>query len=239
MRYVFASKYVRNKIVLDVACGAGYGSHFLATSGAKRVFGVDIDKRAVSFAKEYYTHPRVTYIQGDITNLPFPDEFFDVIISFETIEHLPQPEACVREIRRVLKDNGIFICSTPNIKYTKHPPYHLHEFYPNEFFDLLESNFREVKRYGQYISYFQRLDDLFMPKARLLKVASSILSILPKGRIIGKIIKSKVTKPTYTNPSMICPLKIDQIDISVFDKNKVVSLRGRGILRIMIGVCKK
>ncbi|MHA1665055.1 MAG: class I SAM-dependent methyltransferase, partial [Candidatus Njordarchaeales archaeon] len=68
-----------------MACGDGYGSHFLAIRGAKIVFGVDISEIAVRVAKRYYAHPNVEYIQGDVLNLPFPDNFFDVV-SFETIE---------------------------------------------------------------------------------------------------------------------------------------------------------
>ncbi len=236
MRYVFASEYTKDKIVLDAACGCGYGSHFLAISGARKVIAVDIDRKALKLAKNHFSHPKVTYLQGDVTSLPFPDSYFEVITSFETIEHLSNPADYIQEIQRILKDDGIFICSTPNTKYTRHPAYHLHEFSPDEFFNLLDKNFREVEKYGQYISRFQRLNDLIRQK--IIGLASAVLLILLK----NKNIESKISKIIYSRPSQDPsqrPQKIDEIDVSTMGKNKVTPLENKRILRIMVGVCKK
>lgn len=234
MRYVFASGYVKDKIVLDVACGAGYGSHFLAIKGAKKVYGVDIDKNALKIARTYYSHPSVEYIRGDVLSLPFPDNFFDVIVSFETIEHILDTEKYISEIKRVLKPDGIFICSTPNIKYTMHPEYHVHEFYPEEFWELLERNFRNVEKYGQYISILQRFRDIVTPK--IIGVLSKTLSLLPYVKDLTQmLLQRKVIKQNVS----IKPLRIIELDIKRMVKNRVVPIgTSNGILRIMVAVCK-
>jgi|Deesub1362B_J571_1020462.scaffolds.fasta_scaffold00891_7 ubiquinone/menaquinone biosynthesis C-methylase UbiE len=238
MRYVFASNYVKNKIVLDVACGAGYGSHFLAIKGAKKVYGVDIDENALKIAKTYYVHPNVEYIKGDVLKLPFPNNFFDIVVSFETIEHISDTEKYITEIKRVLKPRSIFICSTPNIKYTKHPKYHVHEFYPKEFWELVERNFKGVERYGQYISYFQRLNDMIMLKPRIFNIVSRVLSLSPYGDTIKENIQ-KVLYDDVKQDTLIKPLKINEMDVSMFSKNKVVPIEAsKGLLRIMVAVCE-
>jgi len=241
MRYVFASSYVKDKIVLDVACGAGYGSHFLAIEGAKKVYGVDIDKNALKIAKTYYSHPNVEYIRGDVLSLPFSDNFFDVIVSFETIEHILDTERYISEIKRVLKPDGIFICSTPNIKYTMHPEYHVHEFYPEEFWELLEKNFRKVEKYGQYISIFQRFKDIVGPKidgikSKIIGIISKTISLIPCIKIVYKRYYNYKSKNINKHFN---PLKITELNIEYMVRNRVVPIdASNGILRIMVAVCK-
>jgi len=241
MRYVFASNYVKGKIVLDVACGSGYGSNYLARKGAKMVFGVDLDNKPLEIARKFYSLPNVKFIQGNVLELPFPNKFFDVVISFETIEHLYETDEYIAEIKRVLKKGGIFICSTPNIKYTQHPPFHVHEFYPDEFYSLLENNFFKVEKYAQYITYTQRLNDIFRPKARIYRLISKILSLVPEGRKVKQIIKKSLKRSSAktNNNITIKPLKIEDSFIPMMNSNKVVLLDSRkGILRIMVAVCK-
>ena len=241
MRYVFASNYVKGKIVLDVACGSGYGSNYLARKGAKKVFGVDLDNKPLEIAKKFYFLPNVEFLQGNVLELPFPDEFFDVVISFETIEHLYETDKYIAEIKRVLKKDGIFICSTPNIKYTQHPPFHVHEFYPEEFYSLLENNFSKVEKYAQYITYTQRLNDIFRPKARIYKLISNVLNSIPGGKKIKQIIKKspKHISKESKNDIGINPIKIEKSLIPMMESNKVVPLNSKkGILRIMVALCK-
>ena len=88
-RYIFASRFVKDKIVLDLACGAGYGSSYLYQKGAKIVVGGDYSSLAIEHAKAHYAQQDgLFFIRFDATQLPFKDEVFDVIASFETIEHL-------------------------------------------------------------------------------------------------------------------------------------------------------
>jgi len=146
-RYIFASQFVKGKKVLDVSCGNGYGSHYLAESGrANEVIGVDISKKAISYAKRNYNHKKVRYIEMDAQKLDLDPNHFDVVISFETIEHLPNYEKFLQGVKKCLKKDGLFIVSTPNKKtYPSGNPFHIKEFNFQEFNDLLRDRFKEVK----------------------------------------------------------------------------------------------
>src|SRR5687768_2236578 len=89
-RYKHAAPYVRGLRVLDLACGSGYGSHHLATSGAQSVLGADISSEAVEFARSHFVRDNLRFEVGDAQNLTIVDDAsMDAVISFETIEHLP------------------------------------------------------------------------------------------------------------------------------------------------------
>ena len=152
-RYVFARDLVKNKKVLDVACGAGYGTVLLAESAAE-VFGVDISEEAVLYAKENYSAKNVNFIAADVEKLPFENDFFDVVVSFETIEHVDEKkqEKFLSEVKRTLKRDGIFVISTPNKEIYKNRGenhFHVSEFTFDEFKKVLESNFKNVKMFAQ------------------------------------------------------------------------------------------
>lgn len=112
-RYVFAMHpFCTHKIVLDCAAGVGYGTQILSWA-ADAVYGIDIEPAAIEYANEMYSTDNTTFMVGDATKIPFPDGFFDVVVSFETIEHLKEPEKFVDEAWRVLADDGVFIVSAP------------------------------------------------------------------------------------------------------------------------------
>jgi SAM-dependent methyltransferase len=126
-RYLIARNYVGGKRVLDVASGEGYGSHLLSKSAAS-VVGADISGNAVSHANKRYAHDGLHYVAADCTQIPEPDASFDVIVSFETIEHMTEHEAFIREVDRLLAPGGLFIISSPN-----RPVYSDKTGYKNEF----------------------------------------------------------------------------------------------------------
>ncbi len=135
-RYSFALPYIKNKDVLDIACGTGYGLAFLKST-ANSVTGVDVDIEAALQAKSECDE-RARVLLGDGTNLPFIDKSFDVVTSFETLEHLHARTRFLSELKRVLKPHGLLILSTPNANYTKpvngkpHNKYHIFEYKPEE-----------------------------------------------------------------------------------------------------------
>jgi SAM-dependent methyltransferase len=155
-RYVFAGRLVKDKRVLDVACGAGIGTHYLLEAGAQSCLGLDIDAAAVDYARAAYKG--CCFTQCDATNLCLPDESVDVVVSFETIEHLGNQLRFLQECNRVLSPGGILICSTPNRKvhrWANRNRYHFHEFKVDEFEVLLKTVFSDVQLYGQNnIMYF-------------------------------------------------------------------------------------
>jgi cyclopropane fatty-acyl-phospholipid synthase-like methyltransferase len=155
-RYIFAAGLTQQKAVLDVACGTGYGLSYMAEKRAGRAVGVDLSWEAVSYARERFGgNGRINFICADGTRMPFADGSFDVIVSFETIEHIKKYGKFLAECRRVLKQGGLLVCSTPNRRiFSPHlekpiNTFHVKEFWPDEFHRLLSRYFTEVTFYGQ------------------------------------------------------------------------------------------
>ena len=112
-RYAFVASIVRGQRVLDAACGEGYGSFMLAHTAAQ-VTGVDISADAVAHARERYAKDNLSFVEGSVTRLPLPDACVDVVVSFETIEHLAPQREMLAEFRRVLTPSGVLAISSPN-----------------------------------------------------------------------------------------------------------------------------
>jgi len=157
-RFEFACQFVKDKIVVDCACGSGIGSQMFAQASAQKIFAFDLSADAIKSAIANFQQPNIIFQQGDATNLPTPDHSADVYISFETIEHLPDAEKFLQEVKRVLKPDGIFICSTPNrtitnphTKITDMPwnKFHIQEYTQEEFTDLLKKYFSTIELRGQ------------------------------------------------------------------------------------------
>ncbi len=137
-RYLIGREYVTGKRVLDIPCGEGYGSNLLATR-AESVLGIDISSEAVAHATARYDKENLRFIAADCTDIHEPDASFDVIISFEMIEHITTQEVFLREVVRLLKPGGMFIISSPN-----RPEYSDRTGYKNEF-HLKELDQTELK----------------------------------------------------------------------------------------------
>lgn len=112
-RYVLAAGVVAGKRVLDAACGEGYGS-FLLAQRAKAVTGVDVAPAAIEHARARYGRENLAFAEASVTSLPLPDASIDVVVSFETVEHLREQEAMLAEFRRVLAPDGVLVISSPN-----------------------------------------------------------------------------------------------------------------------------
>lgn len=150
-RYEFAKQFCAGKLVLDIACGVGYGSACLAET-AKEVVGGDISEEAILYAKEHYQKENIRFKVMNAGHLEFPDKYFEVVCTFETLEHLENQEKYIAEAKRVLTDEGVFIVSTPYAKrtiYKPKNPYHKIEFSREDFQSLLERYFSKVEIFGQ------------------------------------------------------------------------------------------
>ncbi len=158
-RYKFAKEFVKDKAVLDLACGEGYGS-FLLSSSAKKVLGIDIDSETIKHASLKYLKDNLKFISGSMTNIPLSGEkIFDIIVCFEAVEHIKEQEQFIKEVKRLVKEDGILIISTPNTYiYSQKSdynifknPFHLKEMGYEKFSGLLKNNFKEVFIYGQKV----------------------------------------------------------------------------------------
>ncbi len=161
-RYRFAQSFVRGLRVLDVACGVGYGTAMLAQADASEVIGIDIDKGAIDYAQRRYgaiagvrfARASALHLTGIVRNP------IDLCVSFETIEHLEEPEKFLRDVREILVPSGRLIISTPN-RYLYcpgntdgvHPanPFHRIEWKVDEFISLLSGCFEVKTVLGQVL----------------------------------------------------------------------------------------
>jgi ubiquinone/menaquinone biosynthesis C-methylase UbiE len=152
-RYSIALEFVKNKTVVDIACGEGYGSSILSKI-ANDVIGIDIDENTVSEAIEKYKNPNLTFLVGSTDMIPIDTESIDVVVSFETLEHHDKHHEMYSEIKRILKKDGILIISTPDKKNysdikNRVNPFHVKELYLSEFRELTSKYFRNVTIYFQ------------------------------------------------------------------------------------------
>lgn len=151
-RYVFAKQHVKDKRVLDIACGTGYGSNFLHGRGAASVVGVDLSAEATRYASGRYKKLGLEFLVADAQEMPFRSSSFDAVVTMETIEHLHNHKRFLQECHRVLSPGGTFVCSTPNGELSSPNPYHLKEFPPNELRQLLATHFDQVVLLG-YVQF--------------------------------------------------------------------------------------
>lgn len=152
-RYHFAALFAAGKSVLDAGCGTGYGTALLAGQAAEAV-GFDISPEAVSYAAANY--PGARFLVGPADAFPAPDGAVDLVTAFEVIEHLPDWQALIEEAHRVLKQDGVFLVSTPNQLYYSETraeagpnPFHVQEFELPAFEEALARVFPFVRILAQ------------------------------------------------------------------------------------------
>src|SRR6185369_460506 len=157
-RYAFARRYAEGRRVLDAACGEGYGTALLGAKAAEAV-GVDIDTRSIQHAQSAYGSATIRFVEGSCTALPFADASFDIVVSFETIEHLDAADQppMLAEFARVLKPAGLLIISSPNKRlYSDARDYanefHRHELYRDGLSALLAKAFPAQRWFHQQVA---------------------------------------------------------------------------------------
>ena len=154
-RYVVVAPIAKGKRVLDAASGEGYGSVLLARDAAS-VVGVDVSATAVAHAQQRYTRPNLKFVAASVTALPLPDASIDLVVSFETIEHLAEQAPMLAEFRRVLAADGVLVISSPNRPVYNEGGgidnhYHVRELDRAELAALLTPVFPEQDWYGQRV----------------------------------------------------------------------------------------
>lgn len=167
--YMNAAKIVEGKRVLDLGCNTGYGTSILS-SKAKWAAGVDVSERAIAEARRKHSNEGITFKVTDGITIPFEDKSFDVVTSFQVIEHLVEYDSFFNELKRVLAPGGVAILTTPNALLRLDPgmkpwyEFHVREFSPSELEVALDAFFGEVRILGVradeplYSIEFNRLD---------------------------------------------------------------------------------
>lgn len=153
--YHFFSRYVSGKQVIDAGCGSGYGSMILAEAGAASVVGIDIDPRAIRYARRHYRHPALEYRVGDCQRLDLPVSICDLIVSSNLMEHLHEPERFLRSAYKALIDEGVLLLAIPPItneylmRENQAIRFHVSNFYVDQWLEL----FSEI---GWTVSIFRQ-----------------------------------------------------------------------------------
>ena len=171
-RYAFARPLAHGLRVLDAACGEGYGSALLADA-AEEVLGLDISPQAIAHARvRYGTRANLRFDVADCTALDhLPSASFDLIASFETLEHVEAQERMLDGFARLLKPGGLLLVSTPDKRNYSDIPgtvneYHVRELYRDQFEALLASRFAAHRLFGQKLLFQSALWDVTDPARR-------------------------------------------------------------------------
>lgn len=180
-RYAIATKYIKDKVVLDIASGEGYGTNLLSKNACK-VYGVDISKEAVDFSRKKYPNTNIEFIMGSIEQIPMPDNSLDVVVSFETIEHVNNHDLVMKEIKRIIKPKGLLIISSPVKNYGAiKNQYHLKELTTTEFQKLLRKYFNFNKFYSQQFFVGSLIEhNMDTTKKKRIKFEGDFLNIVDK-----------------------------------------------------------
>jgi ubiquinone/menaquinone biosynthesis C-methylase UbiE len=166
-RYRWAREFAKGR-VLDIACGVGYGSAILRQNErVTKYVGMDCSEEALAEARTVYAADGVLFAKGDANALPFPDGAFDTVVSLETIEHLSQPEAAVKEFARILSPIGCLVGSVPTRAYEElasaihgENPYHLTVFDFEDIQALLGRYFKQIRFYAATVDVVTRFRNL-------------------------------------------------------------------------------
>ncbi len=190
-RYGFAVQYVSGLRVLDIACGTGYGLSILGESTSFLV-GADLDFEAIKKARSEISNDTTAAMVADCCRLPFANETFEAVTSFETLEHLEFRSQFLSELRRVLTPSGVCIISTPNANYTQpvngrpRNPFHVFEYSPEEFTSELEEHFGYIKLFGQNLNPRFVISPFWEDQEKLVVTPKNFLTLLV-WRVLNKL----------------------------------------------------
>jgi len=181
-RYCFAVNFSKGKDILEVACGAGQGLGYLARRGRK-VFAGDYTERLIKEAKRYYKE-RVPLLRLDAHFLPFMDHCFDVVIFYEALYYLAEPEIFIQEAYRVLREGGVLLIASVNKDWSEFnpSPFSTHYFSVPELGHLIERNGFRVEFFGAFSA---------VPRTMKGKIISAIRKFAIAFHLIPKTMKGK------------------------------------------------
>lgn len=185
--YRFSEKIVEEKKVLEIGFGDGYGSFYLAPY-VKDLIAIDLFFKNIALAQKKYQHKNLKFLAMNGYELAFKERIFDAVLAFQLIEHIPRAfhNKFLQEIKRVLKEDGFLILTTPNLlclqkkgrEYAKNPHHDL-EFSDRMLFDLLKEYFSRIDIYKVDYSFKQRFF-LRLKKIGLFKYLPSAFNPVDK-----------------------------------------------------------
>lgn len=189
-RYQWAAQLASGRSVLDAGCGTAYGTQLLAGAGARKVVGVDIAEPMLDAVRPRMPQA-VTLTAGDLNQIPYSDDRFELVVCFEVIEHFEDPFSVLDELVRVMAPNAVLAISSPNRGvYQEGNPHHFHEFRPDELEGELSSRLANVRLFRQhnYISSAVLSDENFQRAAHAPLVDVDMY----------KLVSGELDRETYT-----------------------------------------
>jgi ubiquinone/menaquinone biosynthesis C-methylase UbiE len=194
-RYKFALKKVPDGgVVVDAACGTGYGSEMLAEKAGK-VIGLEINDHALQWARTHHQKRNIEYKIANLNEqLPVSSESCDAVASFETLEHIKDQNNMLSEFKRILKPGGQLVISSPDReiitdKAHTENKFHIHELSKKELVGLLRSHFTLEELYGQtkYASlpWYKRAIKLLV-KLDVFKLRRTIVKVFGLKLVVHK-----------------------------------------------------
>ena len=222
--------------ILDAACGVGYGSNYLSRKLNCSVTAIDRSTEALKIANALFNASNINFLEDDCHTLASAASNgpYDVIVSFETLEHLPHPEKFLESCFQNLKVNGDLIISTPN-QLISSPngnltwEYHEKEYTPAEFMEiLLSTGFSNIKLYGQKLTETGKLRDQF--RAELNRIYSN--PFIRLGRLVQKILR----KRPYL---AVLPEQLEDFEIESYATPDEIANAGSNAPFVLIAVCTK
>jgi ubiquinone/menaquinone biosynthesis C-methylase UbiE len=175
-RYEFAAKVISGGVVLDVATGTGCGGMHLLALNPQITELVAVDRNRHDLWRKCTDSAvhKVHFVAANASQLPFPDNCFDYVVSFETIEHLPDEKPFLRAIHKTLKRSGKLIISTPNwgVESLAKTPnlYHINHFSQRRLTETLERHFQNLESFGQRPYTWYEKPPAFPGKGLLLRL---------------------------------------------------------------------
>jgi glycosyltransferase involved in cell wall biosynthesis/SAM-dependent methyltransferase len=213
-RYLFALQFCEGKRVLDVASGEGYGTYLLSRA-ASSVEGLDVSDAAVAHAAGRYRADNLAYRVSDCTALPAPDGSIDVVVSFETLEHVAEQDRFLSEVRRVLRPSGLLVMSSPDRTTYSPPgkppnPFHVRELTAAEFESLVSRYFAHAVFGGQKAT----AGSLLLPEHGSPERLECFSGPDPARLQRGETLASPVYVVAVASPSPLPPLRWSILDDS-------------------------
>jgi ubiquinone/menaquinone biosynthesis C-methylase UbiE len=247
--YKFTEQFSHGKHVLDFGCGSGYGAARISEV-ADCVYAVDVSEAAISHAKGRYQRKNLKFICVNPDNrLPFPDQSFDTVLSFQVLEHILKVDHYLTEIQRVLIPGGLLVLVTPDRKTRLLPfqqpwnRWHVQEFSESGLYSLLSNYFQEV--YIQHMSGHKDIVDVEIRRCTKLKFAMlpftlPFFSYPQRLRILNLIHSLKGCRREFKTPMQF---EFNELDITISEDAhpslNLVVLARTDTLGMPIGSMKK
>jgi 2-polyprenyl-3-methyl-5-hydroxy-6-metoxy-1,4-benzoquinol methylase len=237
-RYQFAVSQIaikKDQKILDAACGVGYGSFLLSSIKDSQIIAVDRSELALNIAGSSYCNNNIQYLTDDCHTLEKSKLYgpFDAIVSFETLENLPNPDEFLNQCFNNLQEGGRLIISTPNqivssIENLNKWEFHEKEYTPKEFYTILQkAGFLSIQLYGQELTSIGKLRKQF--RSELNTILSN--PFIRMGQFLQRIFKGH----TFSTP---LPEQLEDFDIVYYKNHLSIDTSVNGPF-VLIAVCEK